>query len=88
MSEERVEFENAKVRVLRVRVDARSKHAPARRGDRVLVWLTDARQARTGQDGRREEIQRRAGEVAWRDASQHEIENIGDAHEVIIVELK
>jgi hypothetical protein len=34
-------------------------------------------------------LRRKAGEVAWRTASQHQVENLGeDMHEVVIVELK
>jgi hypothetical protein len=55
----------------------------------VLIWLTDAHEMRTEPGGRKEEIRRRAGEVAWRTASQHEIENLEHTPvEVIIVELK
>lgn len=88
MSEERVEFENERVRVLRVRVGAGSQHHARSRKDRVIVWLTGAHHVRVGHDGRREELHRRPGEVAWRAASEHRIENIGEPHEVLIVELK
>jgi hypothetical protein len=50
--------------------------------------LTDAHHVRV-ESGNKEEIRRRAGEVAWRDASQHEVENVAESrHELIIVELK
>jgi len=55
----------------------------------VLIWLTDSHETRTGSDGKREEILRKAGDVAWREASQHQIENLEDRHvELVIVELK
>jgi hypothetical protein len=88
MSDERVEFENERVRVSRVRVGAGSRHQPRSRKDRVIVWLTGAHHVRVGLDGRREELRRRPGEVAWRAASEHRIENIGEPHEVLIIELK
>ncbi len=82
-----VEFENDRVRVLRI------KHgggAPARvdKLDRVIIYLTDGHIART-EEGRREEIHRKSGDVVWRDRSQHQIDSLsGAGHEVIIVELK
>jgi hypothetical protein len=88
MSEEHFEFENERVRVSRVRVGAGSQHQTRSRKDRVIVWLTGAHHVRIGHDGRREELHRRPGEVAWRAASEHRIENIGEPHEVLIIELK
>lgn len=88
MSEQRKEFENERVRVWRVRVAAGASHRPLARNDRVLVWLTDAEHVRKEPNGEPEALQRRAGDVAWRSASEHEINNPGDAHEVIIIELK
>ena len=86
---EKVEFENNRVRVLRVRVGTREKHPVRERGDRVLVWLSDAHEHRTEPNGKREEIRRKAGEVAWRTASRHQIENVEEKEvELIIVELK
>ena len=88
-SGETVEFENERVRVLRVRIDAHEKHPPRTRNDCVLVWLTDTEQRRTEGGGQAETIRRKAGEAAWRPASTHQIENTGDSPvEVVIVELK
>jgi hypothetical protein len=88
MSEERLEFENERVRVSRIRVGAGSTHQPRSRNDRVIVWLTGAHHVRIGHDGQREELHRRPGEVAWRAASNHRIENTGEPHELLIIELK
>ena len=88
MGDEQVEFENEKVRVLRVRMTPGAQHKPQARGDRVLVWLTQAHHVRTDTHGHQEDIRRRPGEVAWRGASHHEIEAVDDAHELIIVEFK
>jgi hypothetical protein len=88
MSHERLEFENDRVRVVRVTVDAREKHSGRNRDDRVLVWLTDSHHTRATPIGTHE-LRRKAGEVAWRPASQHQIENHGDERtEILIVELK
>jgi hypothetical protein len=86
---EKLEFENNRVKVMRVRVGRREKHPVRERGDRVLVWLTDAHEQRTEPNGRREEIRRKVGDVAWRTASRHQIENIEEKEvELIIIELK
>ena len=84
MSEERLEFENERVRVSRIRVSPGSTHQPRSRHDRVVVWLTGAHHVRIGHDGRREELHRRPGEVVWRAASNHQIENIGEPHELLM----
>jgi len=87
-SEEQVEFENEQVKVIRVRIGKHEQHRRTRR-DRVIIWLTDARHRRTESGGKTQEITRKAGDVAWRPASEHQIENLGDEHmEVILVELK
>jgi hypothetical protein len=88
-SGEKIEFENDRVKVLRVKLGKHEKHPVRARQDRVIIWLTDSHHARTQPDGKKDELRRKAGEVAWRAASQHQIENLGeDKHEVIIVELK
>ena len=88
---EHVEFENDRVRVLRIKVRPGDRHPPRERGDRVLIWLTDAHHVRRagGAEGKAEEIHRRAGEVAWRPASRHQIESRHhEESELIVVELK
>lgn len=87
--EEKVEFENDRVKVVRVRL-RKGEKAPVRtRKDRVIVWLTDSLHARTESSGKKEEFRRKVGDIAWRSASQHQVENLGEGrHEVIIVELK
>jgi hypothetical protein len=85
-----VVFENDRVRVLRVRHSPRKKHPPASRRDRLIIYLNDGhiRRGETGA-GKPEEIERKLGDVVWKEHSQHEIENLKDSdHEVIIVELK
>jgi hypothetical protein len=85
----KVEFENDRVRVSRVTVGHREKHPRRIRKDRVLVWLTDSHETRTGSDGKQEDVRRKAGDVAWREASEHQIENLEDQRvELVIVELK
>jgi hypothetical protein len=85
---ETVEFENDRVRVLRVKHAAREQHPRTSRRDRLIIYLRDGHIKRT-EGGKQEEIRRKAGEVVWKDRSQHQIENITvSEHEVLIVELK
>ncbi len=85
---EEVEFENDQVKVLRIKVRPGEKTPRRQRGDRVLIWLSDAHHHRTA-DGQHQEIRRRHGEVAFRPASEHQIESLHhEATELIIVELK
>lgn len=83
-----VEFENDRVRVTRVSHAGAGGQSSAARHDRLIVYLQDSTVTRT-EGGRQEEIERRAGDVAWRDASEHTVEVKGDGpHEVLIIELK
>jgi hypothetical protein len=84
----KVEFENDRVRVTRVTGHGRGPIPTAPRQDRVIIYLKDGHVART-ENGRREEVVRKAGDVVFRAGSQHQIEHLEDAaHEAIIVELK
>jgi len=86
---EKIEFENDRVKVVRVKLGNREKHLVRARKDRIIIWLTDSHYVRTEPNGKKEELRRKAGDVAWRTASQHQVENLGeDKHEVIIVEFK
>ena len=83
-----VEFENERVRVLRVKHGRGERHPQTSRNDRLVIYLNAGRVNRT-ESGRREEIKRKPGEVVWRSRSEHQVENLNDIeHEVIIVELK
>jgi hypothetical protein len=83
-----VELENERVRVLRVKHAKGESHPVAARGDRLVIYLTDARIVRTV-EGKQETLTRKAGEVVWRDHSQHQVQNAAaGGHEVLIVELK
>jgi hypothetical protein len=83
-----VEFENNRVRVIRVKTGRRAQDAKAARGSRLIVYLHDGHVKRA-EHGEPEVIRRRAGEVVWRDRSEHQIENLADGeHEVLIIELK
>lgn len=84
----KVEFENERVRVTRVKSSGPGTMPPAKRADRMIIYLSDAGIKRK-EKGRVENHKRRAGEVVWRAASEHEVEVTHDGeHEVLIVELK
>jgi quercetin dioxygenase-like cupin family protein len=83
-----VEFENERVRVLRVKHEGRERHPHTSRHDRLIIYLNEGRVMRT-ENGKQEEIRRKAGEVVWKKSSEHQIENLKDSnHETIIVEFK
>jgi hypothetical protein len=83
-----VEFENERVKVLRVKHGQREGHPQTSRNDRLVIYLNQGHIKRT-ESGKQEEIKRKPGDVVWRGRSQHQVENLSDAnHEVIIVELK
>src|SRR5579859_5163571 len=84
----RVELENERVRVTRIRREGGGELPPASRHDRLIIYLEGGHLSRK-EGGRREELRRKTGEVVWRRASQHQVEVLDDApHEVLIVEFK
>jgi hypothetical protein len=86
---EKVELENEQVRVLRVKTGPREKRLARERPDRILVWLTDAHERHTSADGKSKEVRHEAGEVVFRPASTHALENLeGEAVELLVIELK
>jgi quercetin dioxygenase-like cupin family protein len=85
----KVEFENAKVRVLRVKIGAGEKSVMHRHPDAVAIFQTSGRVKFTFPNGKTEERDVVAGTTLWTPAITHLPENIGsDGFEVILVELK
>jgi hypothetical protein len=86
----KVEFENERVRVLRVSYGPNEKSEMHAHPDTVAIFLTDNHRSRhTYPDGRSEELSGRAGEVRYMEAWEHNPENLTDKpFEVILVELK
>jgi quercetin dioxygenase-like cupin family protein len=84
------DFENAQVRVIRVKVGAGESmplHAHAR--PRAVVYLTDANFEQTLEDGTKAESLRKRGDVVWSGgAVRHAERNRGGAFEGVVVELK
>jgi quercetin dioxygenase-like cupin family protein len=85
----KVEFENDQVRVIRYRYEAGERSPMHGHPDNVQIFLTGARANTTTPDGKVVPTTGKAGEVRWRSATQHAVENTGDkAFEGILVEMK
>ena len=85
----KVEFENAQVRVLRVKIGPGEKSIMHRHPNAVAIFMTDANNKFTFPDGKTEPRSGKAGEVIWTPAITHQPENVGtEPFEVILVELK
>jgi len=84
-----VEFEDERVRVLRITYGPREKSVMHGHPALVGVMLTDGRFRFTYPDGKSEEITTKAGQVLHFPAFEHLPENLSDKpFEVIAVELK
>ena len=85
----KVEFENAQVRVLRIKVGPKEKSIMHQHPDAVAIFVTDTNGKFTFPDGKTEAVTRKAGDALWTPAITHLPENAGDEpFEVILVELK
>ncbi len=84
-----VEFENAQVRVLRVKVGPKEKSVMHKHPDAVAIFMTDANAKFTFPNGTNEDVTRKAGDVLWTPAITHLPEGTSEQpFEVILVELK
>ena len=84
-----VEFENDKVRVLRIKYGPHEKSVMHGHPQSLGVFLTDGHVRFTFPDGSTEENQGKVGEVQAYPAGEHLPENLSDQPlEVILVELK
>lgn len=83
-----VEFENEKVRVIRIRYGAREKSVMHSHPESIAVFLNDCKAKFTYPDGKSEHIEAKAGQVLHMDAFEHDPENLGEAFELIQIELK
>ncbi|MDA2924019.1 cytoplasmic protein [Acidobacteria bacterium AH-259-L09] len=85
----KVEFENDRVRVLRISYGPREISVMHGHPASVGVFLTDCQGRFTFPDGTTEDIQGKAGEAMWFEATEHLPENLSDQPlEVIFMELK
>ena len=85
----KVEFENDKVRVLRITYGPGEKSVMHSHPEGVVVFLTDSYAKMTFADGTSQEMKPIAGQVIWTDAEKHQPENLGKkGFEVIQIEFK
>ena len=86
----KVDFENAQIRVLRVKIgphETAPMHEHAL--NRVVTYLTDQDFQVTSADGKVEHVQHKAGDASWGAPAKHKEENLSDKpFEVLVVELK
>jgi len=86
---DKVEFENEQVRVIRYHFDPGDKSPMHGHPDNVQVILTDTKANITTPDGKTAPTIGKAGQVLWRQAGQHVVENKGDKlFDGILVEMK
>ena len=85
----KVEFENAKVRVLHATYAPHEKSVMHSHPDAVAVFLTDGKVRFTFANGKTQDADAKAGTAMWNPATTHLPENVGDkAFEVMVIELK
>ena len=85
----KVEFENERVRVLRIKYAPGEKSVMHSHPEAIAVFLTDTNHKFTYPDGRTENIKANAGTVQHMEAFIHLPENLSKTpFEVIAIELK
>jgi quercetin dioxygenase-like cupin family protein len=82
-------MENDRVRVLDVWFKPGEKAAMHSHPDHVIYVLTNGKMKITPQKGKTQELDLKAGQTVWMDATSHVAENLGktDVH-MLVVELK
>lgn len=84
-----VEFENDQIRVLRLRYAAHEKLPLHSHPARLVVMVSENHGRSTLPSGTAEDTLGHPGQIVWREAGAHQVENLGDAPmENIEVELK
>ena len=86
----KLEFENSKVRVVRVRIGPRQS-VPMHEHvvNHVVVYFTDQNVRETSPEGKAEAVQHKAGDFIWRGPCKHKLENLTDKPlDAVVVELK
>ena len=85
----KVEFENAKVRVLHATYGPHEKSVMHSHPDAVAVFLTDGKVRFTFPGGKTQDADAKANTSMWNPATTHLPENVGDKPlEVMVIELK
>ena len=84
-----VDFENDRVRVIRIKYGPGEKSVMHTHGPHVTIFLTDNTVRMTLPDGTSSEVTGEAGATSWNDAGEHLPENLSDkSFELVLVELK
>lgn len=84
-----VEFENDRIRVIRIKYGPGEKSVMHTHGPNVAIFLTDGAVRMTMTDGTSMELNQEAGRTRWADAEEHLPQNVGDQPlELVLVELK
>jgi quercetin dioxygenase-like cupin family protein len=84
-----VEFENDKVRVIRVKYGPGEKSVMHTHGPNVAVFLSDSTVRMHLPDGSAVDVVAESGNTVWAENEEHQPENITDEPmEVILVEIK
>jgi len=85
----KVEFENSKVRIVRVHYGPHEKSVMHRHPDAIAIFQNDGKVKFTYPGGKTEEREMKAGQTLFTPATRHLPENMTDNDmEVILVELK
>ncbi len=85
----KLEFENERVRVLRISYEPGEKSVMHRHPAGLAVFLTEQKVKFAAPDGTEQETANEPGKTSWHEAEQHLPENIGDHPlELILVEMK
>jgi quercetin dioxygenase-like cupin family protein len=84
-----VEFENDKVRIIRIKYGPGEKSVMHTHAQNVSIMLTDGTVRMTSPDGTSQDVPAEAGSATWSDAEEHLPENVGDGPlEVVLIEVK
>jgi len=84
-----VEFENDRVRVIRIKYGPGEKSVMHTHGPNVSILLSEGTVRMTFPDGSTEDVPSEVGVAIWSDAEEHLPENISDKSlEVVLIELK
>lgn len=84
-----VEFENDKVRIIRIKYGPGEKSVMHSHGPNVAVMLSESLTRMTFADGTSVEETSEIGQAQWSDAAQHLPENVSDSPlEVVLIEIK
>jgi hypothetical protein len=84
-----VEFENDRVRIIRIKYGPGEKSVMHTHGPNVSVNLSAGTVRMNAPDGTHQDVPSEIGVAQWSDAEEHLPENLGDGPlEVVLVELK